>query len=170
MLLAVLLLFFAVCLWLLAQRAHQATGLPAGRVVYTDTRGWGKLEKPLFSPRWQLTGKPDYLVQTAAGVVPVEVKSGRAPAEGAYPAHIYQLAAYCLLVADAYHSRPTHGLIKYADQTVAVDFTTELEQDLLRALEALRADAEADEVARSHSSKARCRACGFREVCAESLD
>jgi CRISPR-associated exonuclease Cas4 len=169
MLLAVLLFFFAVCLWLLAQRTRQATGLPAGRVVYTDTRGWGRVEKPLFSSRWQLTGKPDYLVQTSAGLVPVEVKSGRAPAEGAYPAHIYQLAAYCLLVAETYQSRPTHGLIKYADQTVAVDYTADLEKELLAVLGAVRADAEADDVARSHSSAARCRACGFREVCGESL-
>ena len=112
MLLAAILFFLALCLWLVAQRAHQAPGLPAGRVVYTDTRGWGRVEKPLFSPRWQLTGKPDYLVQTAAEVVPVEVKSGRAPAEGVYPAHLYQLAAYCALVADTTHARPTHGLIK----------------------------------------------------------
>jgi CRISPR-associated exonuclease Cas4 len=169
MLLAVVFFFLALCLWLLAQRTRQATGLPAGRVVYTDTRGWGRVEKPLFSPRWQLTGKPDYLVQTGAEVVPVEVKSGRAPAEGAYPAHVYQLAAYCVLVADTTHARPTHGLIKYADKTVAVDFTPALERELQETLRALRADGEAGEVARSHNSVARCRACGFREVCGESL-
>jgi CRISPR-associated exonuclease Cas4 len=170
MLYAFLLLGLALLVWLLAQRARQATGLPAGRVVYTDTRGWGRPEKPLFSSRLQLTGKPDYLVRVAEGYVPVEVKSGRAPAQGAYAAHIYQLAAYCALVAEAYAARPAYGLIKYADKIVAVDYTADLERELKTILEDLRADSEADDVARSHTSAARCRACGFREVCDEHLD
>ena len=170
MLYAFLLLGLALLVWLLAQRVRQAAGLPAGRVVYTDTRGWGRPEKPLFSSRLQLTGKPDYLVRVEGGYVPVEVKSGRAPAQGAYVAHIYQLAAYCALVAEAYAARPAYGLIKYADKTVAVDYTAGLERELKTILEDLRADSEADEVARSHASAARCRACGFREVCDEHLD
>ena len=168
--LAFLLLGLALLVWFLAQRARQATGLPAGRVVYTDMRGWGRLEKPLFSSELQLTGKPDYLLQAEGHYVPVEVKSGRAPASGAYPAHIYQLAAYCALVAETYHSRPAYGLIKYADKTLAVDFTPELEGELRAVLDNLRADGEAEDVARSHTSPARCRACGFREVCGESLE
>ena len=170
MLYAFLLLGLALLVWLLAQRARQAAGLPAGRVVYADTRGWGRPEKPLFSSRLQLTGKPDYLVRVEGSYVPVEVKSGRAPAQGAYAAHIYQLAAYCALVAEAYAARPAYGLIKYADKTLAVDYTAGLERELGAILEDLRADSEADDVARSHESAARCRACGFREVCAEYLD
>jgi CRISPR-associated exonuclease Cas4 len=170
MLYAFLLLGLALLVWLLAQRARQATGLPAGRVVYTDTRGWGRPEKPLFSARLQLTGKPDYLVRADGGYVPVEVKSGRAPAQGAYPAHVYQLAAYCALVAEAHAVRPAYGLIKYADKIVAVDYTTDLERELETILEDLRADSEADEVARSHNSSARCQACGFWEACDEHLD
>lgn len=167
---ALLLLGLALLLWFLAQRARRATGLPAGRVVYADTRGWGRLEKPLFSSRLQLTGKPDYLVRADGGYVPVEVKSGRAPAQGAHAAHIFQLAAYCALVAEAYAVRPAYGLIKYADKTVAVDYTAGLERDLMAILDDLRADSEAEDVARSHESAARCRACGFREACDEHLD
>ena len=167
---ALLLLGVALLVWLLAGRLRQTTGLPAGRVVYTDTRGWGRLEKPLYAAVLGLTGKPDYLVQTGAGYVPVEVKSGRAPAQGAYPAHIYQVAAYCALVEAAYGARPAYGLIKYADQTVAVDYTPALERDLRATLAGLRAAAEADDVARSHNSPARCRACGYRADCDECLD
>ena len=170
MLYAFLLLGLALLVWLLAQRTRQVTGLPAGRVVYTDTRGWGRPEKPLFSARLQLTGKPDYLVQVDGGYVPVEVKSGRAPAHGAYPAHIYQLAAYCALVDEVYALRPAYGLIKYADKIVAVDYTANLERELDEILEDLRADSEAEDVARSHGVAARCRACGFREACYERLD
>lgn len=166
---ALLLVVIALLLWFLATRAQRATGLPTGRVIYTDAGGWGRLEKPLFSRELQLTGKPDYLVNERGRYIPVEVKSGRAPGEGPYPAHIYQLAAYCALVTETYNQRPTHGLIKYADKTFSVDYTPALESELLELLDSIRADAEAEDVARSHTLSARCSACGFREVCDESL-
>src|SRR5574341_5493 len=167
--LPLVLLLLALLLWFVARRARRASGLPGGQVVYTDTGGWGRLEKPPFSSRLRLTGKPDYLVREGAGYVPVEVKSRRAPAEGPYAAHVYQLAAYCVLTAEAYGRRPAFGLIKYADKILRVEFTAALEAELLVLLEQIRAEAEVGDVARSPSSPARCRACGFREVCGESL-
>ncbi len=164
------LLLLALLAWFLARRVSQATGLPTGRVVYTDTGGWGRLEKPLFSQRLQLTGKPDYLVRAGEGYIPVEVKSGRAPAEGPYESHIYQLAAYCALVAEAYNRRPPYGLIQYADKTLAVDYTPALESTLLNLLESIRAESEAADAPRSHNSAARCRACGFWEICEKRLE
>jgi len=167
--LPLILIILALLLWLIARGARTASGLPAGRVVYSDTGGWGRPERPLFSARLQLTGKPDYLVREREATIPVEVKSGRAPAQGPHASHIYQLAAYCALVAEAYGHRPAYGLIKYADRTFAVDFTPALEADLLDLLAAIRTDGQAEEVARSHTSAARCRACGFRDVCDEKL-
>ena len=168
---AIILLILAVLVWLISRRARSATGLPAGVVVYTDSGGWARVEKPLFSAELQLTGKPDYLVRQGSALIPVEVKSGPAPAEGPRPGHIYQLAAYCALVEDAYGHRPDYGLIQYADQTLAVDYTGALEAELLELLDDIRAEAEAPagDAARSHNSAARCAACGFREVCDEAL-
>ncbi len=163
------LLVLALLLWLLASRARRGTGLPSGRVVYVDTGGWSRTERPLFSAALQLTGKPDYLVRQREAVIPVEVKSGQAPAGGPYPGHLYQLAAYCALVTEIYGRRPAYGLIHYADRTLAVDYTRELEADLRGLLADMRAEAEAGDVARSHDSPARCRACGLREVCDEAL-
>ena len=163
------LLLLALLLWFLAGRARQASGLPAGEVAYTDTGGWGRVEKPLFSRRLRLTGKPDYLVRDGAGYVPVEVKSGRAPGGGPRESHVVQLAAYCALVAETTGRRPSFGLIKYADKTLRIEFTPALESELIYLLDEIRADERADTVARSHSSAARCRACGFNEVCDERL-
>ena len=163
------LLLLALLVWFVSRWLSKVTGLPAGRVVYTDTGGWGRVERPLFSQRLQLTGKPDYLVRSGQGYIPVEVKSGRAPAGGPYESHIYQLVAYCALVADQYGRRPPYGLIQYADKTFAVDYTPALEAELLELLESIRADSDAEEVSRSHHSAARCRACGFHEVCEERL-
>ncbi len=164
-----LLILLALVFWLLSRRTREATGLPEGVVVYTDTGGWGRLEKPLFSHRLQLTGKPDYLVRDANGYVPVEVKSGRAPAGGPHASHAYQLAAYCALVSEAYGQRPAYGLVKYADQIMRVDYTPELERELVELMDDIRASEAAADVPRSHHMAARCRACGLRAACTEAL-
>ena len=77
--LALVLLVFALFFFRQSLTQRKETGLPAGRIIYTDTRGWGKVEKPLFYPALELTGKPDYLVQQNGKIIPVEVKSGKAP-------------------------------------------------------------------------------------------
>lgn len=164
-----LLALLALLLLLLARRARRQAGLPAGVVVYTDTGGWARAEAPLFSTRLGLTGKPDYLVQRRGEVLPVEVKSMPTPPGGPHAGHVYQVAAYCALVTEAYDHRPAYGLIKYADQTLAVAFTPALEAELQTLLAQIRADRAAGEAPRSHAVPARCRACGFREVCGQSL-
>ncbi len=164
------LLLIALLLLYLARRTRAASGLPAGRVISSDTGGWQRTEQPLYSARLQLTGKPDYLVSQGGGaMVPVEVKSAAAPRGGPHAGHIYQLAAYCALVAEAYGHRPAKGLIKYADQVFEVPYTPKLEAELHRLLAAMRADRAASDVARSHTSAARCQGCGLHSVCGEAL-
>jgi CRISPR-associated exonuclease Cas4 len=98
----------------------------------------------------------------------VEVKSGRAP-QSPYDSHIYQLAAYCLLVEKGMGSRPPYGIIHYEDRDFAVDYTNDLENALLDVLAEMRRDEHRAEVGRSHESAARCARCGFRNVCEERL-
>jgi CRISPR-associated exonuclease Cas4 len=158
-----LLVLGLLLLWL-ARRGRACSGLPQGRVVYSDTGGWGRLERPLFSREHQLTGKPDYLVADGADVIPVEVKSGRAPAQP-YASHVLQLAAYCLLVEECYSRQPPYGIVKYDDRTFEVDYTPELEEELLEVLEDMRADLAGGDAPRSHDDARRCRACGYRQTC-----
>jgi CRISPR-associated exonuclease Cas4 len=169
------LLYLALALFLLALfliwqsgRTRHASGLPGGRVIYTDTRAWGKPERPLYAPGLALAGKPDYLVEQNGKIIPVEVKSGRAP-EHPYDSHIYQLAAYCLLVEKAYGKRPPYGILHYPERDFAIDYTPELESALLDLLAEMRRDEQAGEAARSHESRARCRGCGFYATCDEAL-
>jgi CRISPR-associated exonuclease Cas4 len=169
MLYLVLLLFLiALIFFWQSGRQRKEAGLPGGRVIYTDTRGWGKLERPLYDQLLGLTGKPDYLVQQNGRIIPVEVKSGRAP-EAPYDSHIYQLAAYCLLVEKNYGKRPPYGIIHYNDRDFAVDYTPELESSLLDLLADMRRDEMKREVDRSHEQAGRCARCGFKNVCDQSL-
>jgi len=154
-------------LWL-AQRGRARSGLPQGRVVYTDTGGWNRLERPLFSREFLLTGKPDYLIADGADVIPVEVKSSRAPAQP-YPSHLLQLAAYCLLVEECYRRRPPYGIVKYADRAFEVEYTPELEDELLATLNCMRTDLVDGSAPRSHEEPHRCQACGYYDRCDQRL-
>jgi CRISPR-associated exonuclease Cas4 len=162
------LLILGLLLLSLAQRGRVRSGLPRGRVVYSDTGGWGRVDRPLFSREFQLTGKPDYVVADGSDVIPVEVKSGSGPAQP-YDGHVLQLAAYCLLVEECYGREAPYGIIKYDDRTFEVDYTPELEQRLLSVLEAMRDDLYEGDAPRDHDDARRCRACGYRERCEESL-
>jgi len=163
-----LLFILALLLFWRSDRQQKAAGLPGGRVVYTDTHGWGKVEKPLYDSALGLTGKPDYLIEKNGQIVPVEVKSGRAP-ESPYDSHIFQLASYCLLVEKTYGKRPPYGIIHYENRDFAIDYTHDLETALMDLLAEMRQDEIKREVNRSHDQAARCSGCGFRNVCDQSL-
>ncbi len=163
-----LLFILAIIFFWQSNRQQKAAGLPGGQVIYTDTRGWGKVEKPLYYPALSLTGKPDYLIEKDGQIIPVEVKSGRAP-EAPYDSHIYQLASYCLLVEKTYGKRPPYGIIHYENRDFAIEYTRELETELIELLADMRVDEAKKDVPRSHEQASRCKRCGFRNVCDQSL-
>jgi CRISPR-associated exonuclease Cas4 len=166
---ALALLAVGIVAIVLSRRAQSAAGLPAGRIIYSDTSRWQRAERPLFSRRHQLAGKPDYVVREGRAIIPVEVKSSRAPTSGPREGHVLQLAAYCLLVEETEGVRPSHGIIRYADQTFQVDNTPELARALLATLDAMRRDVARGQSRRSHADAARCRRCGVRSACDERL-
>ncbi|NPV57296.1 MAG: Dna2/Cas4 domain-containing protein [Anaerolineae bacterium] len=166
--LALLLALAAVVLLLLARRKRVASGLPPGRVIYDDSGAQRTLEKPLYDPLLNLTGKPDYLVDVDGVWVPVEVKSGYAPAQP-YQSHVMQLAAYCRLVAVTSGKTPPYGIIRYRNRALAVDNTPALQAALAEQIAAMKiADRQVD-VPRSHQNPARCRSCGYRHHCDQRL-
>jgi CRISPR-associated exonuclease Cas4 len=162
---AMLLAILSLVAWLVGRAGRKLSGLPSGAVIYDDMGEGGLEPETIYSPGLGLAGRPDYLLQDDDGsVVPVEVKSADAPAEP-YDGHVLQLAAYCLLVEEAYGIRPSYGILQYRDGAFTVDFTYELEADLLDLLETMREDALAGEVDRDHDDPARCANCGFLSYC-----
>jgi CRISPR-associated exonuclease Cas4 len=165
---AYLLLICAVVLLAGALRLRRATGIPWARVRTTDTSGWRRIERPLISQRYGLVGKPDYLLETRGGLIPVEVKPSRT-AQEPYDSDLMQLAAYCLLIEDTTGHAPRYGLLRYAQHTFHMPYTSALRAELLMLIEELRDSRNAPDVQRSHSSAARCRSCGFYAVCDDRL-
>jgi CRISPR-associated exonuclease Cas4 len=131
-------------------------------------------ERPLVSEALELVGRPDYLIETEGGVVPVEVKSTACPAGGRpYDSHLAQLAAYCLLVEEVLGASVPYGLVKYRDREVRVEYTDKLREQALALIAEMKADinasADGEEVHRSHDDPRRCAGCSLRDVCTESL-
>lgn len=169
LLLVLFLLVLAGWLWFSADQEQNEAGLPPGKVIYTDTGTWFPNSNMLTAPDVQLVGKPDYLVEEADGmIVPVELKSGRAPSTP-WESHVLQLAAYCFLVDVNYGIRPAYGILQYRDKAFAIDYTNELENNLLDLLADMRQDMGARDVARSHNDWAKCSKCSVNRQCYERL-
>jgi CRISPR-associated exonuclease Cas4 len=152
----------------LARRRQKQTGLPEGRLRYSDTGAWKKVEKPYFDAQWGLTGKPDYVVESNGMLIPVEVKSTAAVSP--YDSHVLQLAAYCRLVHVTSGNRPSHGLLSYRNRVFEIEYTHALEERLRLLVEEVRSTDPWTEVARSHHSAARCRGCGYAQACEQRLE
>ncbi|MEO8288653.1 MAG: CRISPR-associated protein Cas4 [Chloroflexota bacterium] len=164
---AVVLLGAALLALVWAGRLRAASGVPDGDIVSQDTAGEER-GKPLYSARYGLTGTPDYIVKTSRGLVPVEVKPGRTDAEP-HESHLLQVLAYCLLLEEAEGRPPPHGLLRYSSNTFKVDYNSETRSYLLSVMDEMRLAAEESEVHRNHDNPQRCRACGYRSICEESL-
>lgn len=162
------ILLISIILMLIAGRQRRTAGLPGGRVIYSDMRGWDELVKPLYDSNLGLTGKPDYLIQQNSVIIPVEVKTGRTP-QTPYDTHIYQLATYCMLVEKIYNKRPPYGIIHYPERDFAIDYTSDLEDTLLDLLADIRRSDRLRDIARSHDDINRCRHCGFQGICDQKL-
>lgn len=169
LLLVLFLLILAGWLWFSANHEQNEAGLPPGNIIYTDTGTWFPNSDTLTAPDVRLVGKPDYLVEEADGmIVPVELKSGRAP-EVPWDSHVLQLAAYCFLVNVNYGVRPHYGILQYRDKAFAIDYTDELENDLLDLLAEMRQDMSSNNVARSHNDWGKCSKCSVNRQCYERL-
>ena len=167
----IIFLLLAAIFWLFFQsrQMREQSGVPRGNIIYTDTGTWFPNSEMLTARDVRLVGKPDYLVESDDGaIIPVEIKSGQAPSEP-WEGHVLQLAAYCLLVEEKYGVRPEYGIIQYQDRAFAVDYTDDLEEDLLDLLTDLRQGQIAYDLDRDHNEWQRCQRCGMNQQCDQRL-
>jgi CRISPR-associated exonuclease Cas4 len=165
-LLSALLAFFGLGLFVIGMRGRAA--LPRGRIVYIDSKSLKQSSETLYDPESGLAGRPDYLIRNRHGTIPVEMKSSAAPPQP-HEGHILQLAAYCQLVESTSGRRPPFGIIRYQDHTFRVNFTHTLRQALSRSLHQIRQWGPTTPY-RSHNRVSRCRACGYKIACDQSLE
>lgn len=159
----------AILVWIHAGRRIARSGIPEGRVISQDADRRRELHRALVSRRYGPAGKPDYLVETTEGLVPVELKSRNSLRSGPYASDTAQLTAYCVLLEAATGVAPTHGIIRYADRSWRVSYTPQAREQVVQATEEMRGARDSQSVHRSHTQPARCRACGFRGICEERI-
>ena len=142
---------------------------PADRIIYTDTRAWGEVEKPLYDAQLGLTGKPDYLVEQNGQIIPVEVKSGQARRTPlTIRTSIKSPPTACSSSAEWESVRPTASS---TTATAILPWTTRLnlESNLLDVLAEMRRDEVRTNVPRSHEVPARCQSLRLRDLCDQKL-
>ncbi|MBK9603835.1 MAG: hypothetical protein IPO36_18665 [Anaerolineales bacterium] len=120
--------------------------MPGGRIIYTDTRGWGKW-RSLSLPGTRVDSKPDYLVKKNGQIIPVEVKSGRAPKRRMICIFI-NLRHIVYLWKNIREANPPYGTIHYENRDFAVDYTHELGDRLIDLLGDMKVDEHKHDVAR----------------------
>lgn len=141
--------------------------LPHGRLIYIDSASLERTPGTLYDRKNDLAGRPDYIIRTQQGSIPVELKSSPAPLQP-HAGHVLQLAAYCQLLEATAGRRPAYGIIRYRDRAFRIDNTTSLRQALYNTLQRMEALAQSIP-ARSHQQPGRCQACGYLSTCDQAL-
>lgn len=132
-----------------------------GKVSYQD------LNVPavaLFSKRYMIAGKPDYIVEQNGRFIPVELKTGNVvePREN----HVFQLAAYCQLVEENYGDFVPYGMLVYGDsKSFRIPFNPQVRFELENTLSRMRNSLRTDSVVRNHNDPGRCLSCSMRKFC-----
>ena len=168
-LLVAVVFLLAVLVWFSANQKLARSGIPEGRIVSQDAGPRHHLHRSLMSLRHGLVGKPDYLIETRQGFVPVEIKSRNSPRTGPSDSDVAQLTAYCVLVEEVTGTAPPHGIVEYSDRHWRIEYTPQARRELLQVVNDIRESQDWGSIHRSHNEPARCRACGFRNVCEERI-
>lgn len=142
-----------------------STGLVAGELAYSD------LDRPgetLRSEKYDISGRPDYVVRRGDEYLPVEVKTGRTP-DAPHDSHLAQLGIYCLLVEECYGKRPSRGYLQYPEKTFEVPFTDEFRDKVLETTLRMRLSIMTGVIHRDHDRAGKCRGCSRRAQCPERI-
>lgn len=165
-----LLILLAVLLLWRTRRPHlqkqpRKDIMPGFTLIYADQKQSGKKSegfgKLLYSAKYDLQGKPDYIFKKRLGgaIVPVELKSGAIKdAPLPHPGDLLQLAAYFLLLEDIYGKRPSYGWLKYSDYMFYVRNTRKLRKEVKQTMADMRKMLE-DGEGTPNASFVTCRHC-----------
>jgi CRISPR-associated exonuclease Cas4 len=135
-------------------------GIPDGLILYSDLN---VPAEPLFSKRFHLVGKPDFIVQKEDRYLPVEVKTGGQPHP--QPSHLMQLAAYCQILEDVSGAFVPEGILVYNNVPYTIAFDPQLRFELESVITLMRTSLHEGVVMRNHQEPGRCKRCSMRRYC-----
>ena len=125
----------------------------------------------LKSRKYNLAGRPDYMIKEDDLRIPVEVKTGRRP-KAPFFSHVLQIGAYCLLSEETFQSSPSHGQIRYGFESKPhnVEWEPKLKTLVLEKIEEMNDILKGRTKAhRNHKRVGKCNNCSRRKGCPERL-
>jgi CRISPR-associated exonuclease Cas4 len=143
-------------------------GRRRGLQEYGLEGGTRRFDVRLYSRRWNLAGKLDLLIETADALYPVDFKDTTGPPR---ENHTWQLAAYGLLLAEAYGKPAPAGFIHRLpdDQVFRIDLPDSLTIEVRRALVEMTAAVESERIPSPTFVRERCEECEYRNFCGDVL-
>ena len=125
----------------------------------------------LKSIKYNLAGRPDYMIKENDLKIPVEVKTGRLP-KAPFFSHVLQIGAYCLLSEETFRTSPSHGQIRYGfeNEPHNVEWEPKLKTLVIEKIEEMNDIREGRTKAhRNHKRVGKCNSCSRRKGCPERL-
>lgn len=161
---AILLITSAAWIRRSVRTKKKSYGIPEGLILYSDLN---VPAAPLFSRRFRLTGKPDYIVRKENQCIPVEVKSGKGPRP--HQSQVFQLAAYCQILEDTSGVFVPEGILVYNNVPYTIRFDPKLRFELESVMKTMRASLRSGVVKRNHHEPGRCHHCSMKQYCTDSI-
>lgn len=155
-------------------RARNTSDFIEKNKVYEEEL-WEKLtpkissELSLSSESFNLRGKIDRVEIYPDNIIPIELKTGSSPPEGAWPGHKIQLMAYMALISgqDCQDKEVKEGRIIYLDSNKTVSIINnpfvikEVREMISKVDSVLKSKALPDYCGNDN----KCRSCGLKEAC-----
>lgn len=133
-----------------------------GVITYTDLN---KTSKTLYSKRYRISGKPDYIIKRDGAQIPVEVKTGKH--YHLKESHKFQLAVYCHLLEENYNKLVPYGIIVYSDthKIYKIPFNPKIRFELENIIKKMRTLLRTNEIEKDHIDARKCIRCSMNNNC-----
>jgi len=137
-----------------------------GNIIYSDLN---IPAKTLFSKRYRISGKPDYIIKKDGYHIPIELKTGQhhEPKKN----HVFQLAAYCQILEENYGCFVPFGILVYKDtcKQYKIPFDPKTRFELETAIKKMRHILKTKKNARNHNDLYKCKSCSMRRYCDKKI-
>ena len=167
-------LVIGFCMQTRGRAAEKRLGVPVRNIVSADVGvevplkpGAGIKGKTLFSQRYRVTGRIDYLTDVQGAMVPVEYKRGRPwqprDSDG------FQLLIYCFLLEEQGHA-VQRGILLYDNNMAVIPYGPGERQEVLRVLAEMRQAEKLPLKDIPGKQGRRCGGCAYRTLCLPPRD
>ncbi|MBW2986872.1 CRISPR-associated protein Cas4 [Candidatus Woesearchaeota archaeon] len=126
-----------------------------------------KSEYKISAEKLGLSGKIDQVLVYPESIVPIEIKSGSAPKEGAWENHKVQLAAYVLMLEDMFNTSIEAGYVKYMDENISrrIEINPFLRDQVKSLVKDVQGLLSSKVLPKKVSNTNKCEKCGLKKIC-----